>query len=172
MEGKRGIQQWLLTHTNRKQRQDSLHTAWLIEDAEMNASRARKTCMELLRKVLSSECNVHLKTHAPCAKRWLPAALEVLSKNNIDPISFARQVMNTLTKGRGKGSNFFIVRPANRAKSFMLMPLSIMFDCFFCPSNFKFNFVTAIDKEIISSTICGMVLMTRGMRNFYHGIKS
>ena len=27
--------------------------------------------------------------------------------------------------------------------------LSIMFDCFFCPSNSKFNFVTAIDKEII-----------------------
>ena len=29
------------------------------------------------------------------------------------------------------------------------MPLSITFDCFFCPSNSKFNFVTAIDKDII-----------------------
>ena len=29
------------------------------------------------------------------------------------------------------------------------MPGSIMFDCFFYPSNSKFNFVTAINKEII-----------------------
>ena len=29
------------------------------------------------------------------------------------------------------------------------MPLSITFDCFFFPSNSKFNFVTAIDKDII-----------------------
>ena len=105
--------------------------------------------MEVLREALSSECSLHPKTHAPCAKRWLPAALEMLSKNNIDPISFARQVVNTLTKGRGKGSNLFIVGPANCVKSFVLMPLSITFDCFFCPSNSKFNFVTDIDKEII-----------------------
>ena len=56
----------------------------------MNASQARKSCMGVLQETLSSECNVHPETNAPCAKRWLPAALEVLSKNNIDPISFAR----------------------------------------------------------------------------------
>ena len=129
--------------------EDFLDTAWLIEDAEMNASRAGKSCMEVLQETLSSECNVHLKTHAPCAKRWLIAALEVLSKNNTGPISFVRQVVNTLTKGRGKGSNLFIVGPENCAKSFMRMSLSIMFDCFLCPSNSKLNYVTAIDKEIM-----------------------
>ena len=115
----------------------------------MNASQARKSCIEVLREALSSEWNVHPKTRAPCAKRWFPAALEVLSKNNFEPISFTRQVVNTLTKERGKGSNLFIVGPANCAKSFILMPLSITFECFFCPSNSKFNFVTAIDKDII-----------------------
>ena len=69
MEGKRDIQRWLLMYTNRKQRQDFLDTAWLIEDTEMNASRARKSCMDVLREALSSECNVHPKTHALCAKR-------------------------------------------------------------------------------------------------------
>ena len=73
----------------------------------------------------------------------------MLSNNNIDSISFARQVVNTLTKGRSKCSNFFIIGPANCAKSFILMPFRIVFDCFFCASNSKFNFVTAIDKEII-----------------------
>ena len=106
MKGKRDIQRWLLTHTNRKQRQDFLDTAWLIEDAEMNASRARKGCMEVLREALSSERNVHPKTHAPRAKRWLFATLDVLSKNNIDRISLARQVVNTLTKRRGKVQTF------------------------------------------------------------------
>ena len=91
---------------------------------------------------------MHPKTHALCEKRWLPAALEGVFRNNIDTISFARQVVNTLTKGRGKGSNLFMVGPENCAKSFMLISLSIMFNYFFCPLNSKFNFVTAIDKEI------------------------
>ena len=86
-----------------------------------------------------SEWNVHVKTHAPCTKWWLSAALEGLS----------RQVLNTITKGLGKGSNLFMVRLAHWAKSFMLTPLSIMLNCFFCPSKPKFNFVTTINKEII-----------------------
>ena len=129
MEGKRDIQRWLITHTNQKQQQHFLDTAWLIEDAEMNASRARKSCMEVLQEALSSEGNLHLKTHKPCEKQWFSAALGVFSKNSI-------------------------VGPESCAKPFMVMLLSIMFDCFFWPSNSRINgaFVNAaMPKNVYAS---------------------
>ena len=104
-----------------------------------------------------------------------PPPLVALSKNNIDTISFTRQVVKTLTKGRGKGSKYFINRPANCVKSFMLMPLSITFDYFFCPSNFKFNFVGAIDKEIIFFNELRYGPNSKryhGINGIYHGINS
>ena len=42
-----------------------------------------------------------------------------------------------------------LVGPTNCAKSFMLMPLRLIYDCFMSPSNNAFNFVTDLDKEII-----------------------
>ena len=86
MEDKRDIQRCLLTHTNPKQRQDFLDTAWLIE---LHGGAARDTILRM-----------------QCA-----STLELLSKKSIDPISFDTQVANALTKGRGKGPNLFIVVP-------------------------------------------------------------
>ena len=172
MEGKGSIQWWLLTHTNRKQWQDFLDTAWLIEDAEMNASQARKSCIEVLREALSSECNVHPKTHALCAKRWFPAALEVLSKNNIDPISFTRQVVNTLTKGRGKGSNLFTVDQQTVPNHSYSCHWASRLTASSVHQTLSLILSQLLIKTSFSSTICGMVLMARGMTDLCHGINS
>lgn len=97
--------------------------------------------------ILRMQCTC--KNNASCREQWLPRALKLLPKNNIDPISFAREFENTLITGWSKGSHLFIIRQATWVKSFMPMLMSIMFDCFFCLSNSKFNFVKAINKGSI-----------------------
>ena len=60
--------------------------------------------------------------------------------------AFTDQLAHALTYGHSKESNLFLVGPTNCAKSFLLMPVQLIYDCFMSPSNSKFNFVTAIDR--------------------------
>lgn len=148
-EGKTDLPRWLLTHTGKKQRKEFLDTVWLIEDSAKTSSREGQSCMDILKESLKWKCSKNPKTGAPCNYRWIPAALEILQLNKIEPRDFAMKVVKALTEGRSKGANLMVVGPTNCAKSFLLKPLLQIYDTFTSPSESKFNLVNAIDKEVM-----------------------
>ena len=95
--------------------------------------------MEIIGEAKNSPCAVNPVTGAPCNGKYLTSALEVLSLNDIPRERFAELVLNSLTYGRGKGRNIMIIGETNCAKTFMLMPLTKIFDCFMTPSKGNYN---------------------------------
>ena len=84
-----------------------------------------------------------------CNGDWLACALEVLNKNNVAVQSFAKSVRELLKRGRGKYRNLMIIGPANCGKTFLLNPLSVIFNCFQNPATTSFARVGAEKAEVI-----------------------
>ena len=57
--------------------------------------------------------------------------------------------MTALEKGRGKYRNIMIIGPANCAKTFLLKPLSVIYNTFCNPATGSFAWVGVQDKECI-----------------------
>ena len=106
-------------------------------------SREKKSLWDILKE--RTECIKDADTGTQCNKSWLSTALQLLQKNNIKPQRFSSLVSTALKHGRGKGRNLMIIGEKNCGKSFMLMPLLRIYDCFTCPSGLAFNFVGAHD---------------------------
>ena len=148
-DGKRDLQRWLLSHPSPKSRNDFLSTVWLMQDAVEESSRSNKTLIQLLEECLGAEHSTCARTGNVCDGSWLPAALEVLSLNNISREYFSQRVLKALRNGRGKGNNMMICGPSNAAKSFLLMPLDLIYKVFFQPSGGSYNWMHAPDAEVI-----------------------
>lgn len=148
-EGKHDLHRWVMNHPNSKNRQDIIETAWSIESSEADLEREEKSLIDILAEALEGDCREDPETGFKCNRKWLPAALQVLRKNNIQPEYFAKVVAAALQHGRGKGRNVMIIGDTNCAKSFMFLPLMHMFTCFTCPSGSAFNFVGAHEKEVL-----------------------
>ena len=147
-EGKDDLNRWMLTH-NRSSREELIHTTWLVENAQDKRARKKKSRMEILTDALDQECSTDTESGNKCNGTWLPAALEVLRLNNVERDYFASLVKNALKYGRRKKNNIMIVGSTNCAKSFMFLPLEEIFDVFETPSKSSFNFVGALDKEVL-----------------------
>jgi len=80
---------------------------------------------------------------------WLTFALEILNNNNITKQKFARSVKTLLLQGRGKYRNLMITGPANCGKTFILKPLTTIYDTFCIPATGSFAWVGVEGKEII-----------------------
>ena len=109
---------------------------------EHHGEPVRKSKIDILREALDKPCSSDT-----C--RWLPAALEVLERNNIARAEWARIVTDNLKYGRAKGFNLMVVGPTNSAKTFMLMPLVDIFDTFVSPAEGKLNWVGATTKDLV-----------------------
>ena len=99
--------------------------------------------MQLLREAKDGECV------AECNGKWVQCAEEVLHNNGISVPVFRDAVTNPLIKGRGKYRNILIVGPANCAKSFLLNPLTIIYDTFCNPASGSFAWVGVEQAECI-----------------------
>ena len=148
-DGKKDLQLWLLRHPSSKSRNDMLNTIWMMEDADDLAERNSKSYIELLTEARSWDHSVKEREKKTCDGSWMTAAMDIFSKNNVDPAYFAKRVLRALSNGRGKGFNFMICGPSNCAKSFLLMPLKLIFSCFWQPSDGSYNWVVAPEKEVI-----------------------
>lgn len=148
-EGKHDLKHFLQKHPNQKYIQDILTTNWSIETATSDLDREKKTRLELLHECLNLECNVEEESGKVCEGSWLVAALETLKNQNVQRKLFSELVIKSLQNGRGKGSNLMIVGPTNCAKSFMLMPLTLIYKTFMSPSEGTYNWVSAPEQEIV-----------------------
>ena len=73
--------------------------------------------------------------------RWVELACDILKRNNINKLEFTAAIRDLLQKGRKKFTNLLIVGPSNTAKSFLLEPLTEVFEerCFTSPANTRFS---------------------------------
>ena len=77
-------------------------------------------------------------------------AKEILRNNKINAYVFAEAIRTLLELGRAKNHNILLVGPANFGKTFLLSPLTGIYDTFLNPSSSKYAFVGAeIKKEPI-----------------------
>ena len=147
-EGKKDLQSYLYNRPNQKHHVDLIATVWKIEESEAEIHRENKSRLLILQEAKSKPCAMGSNDQS-CNRSWLHAAIETLRRNSITRNHFSKLVLNSLEHGRGKGRNLMICGPTNCAKSFMLMPLTKIFNCFMTPSQGTYNWVDAPEKEII-----------------------
>ena len=149
LAGKPELKAFLQSHPNPKYIQDVLWTNWSIESSVDDMKRGERTRMEILRECLDEPCAKDPNTGHECRGSWLEAALQTLNNNNIEPYEFSDLIKDALRHGQGKGHNVMICGPTNCAKSFILLPLTKIYNCFRSPSTGSHNWVGAWEKEVI-----------------------
>ena len=82
-------------------------------------------------------------------KLWLKMTKEILHNNKLNAYVFAEVIRTLLELGRGKNRNILLVGPTNCGKTFLLNPLTEVYDTFLNPSSSKYAFVGAENKELI-----------------------
>ena len=82
-------------------------------------------------------------------KLWLKMAKEILRNNKINAYLFAEVIRTLLELDRRKNRNILLVGPANCGNTFLLNPLTEIYDTFLNPSSSKYAFVGAENKELI-----------------------
>ena len=83
-----------------------------------------------------------------CAERWLLQTKNTLQLNGLDPNEFAAAIRNLIEKGRDKHRNI-LVGNSHCGKTFLLKPLTKIYQCFTCPTSGTFNWVGAEKSECV-----------------------
>jgi len=97
--------------------------------------------LTILQSAMDEEC--------ACEGRWYDQAQQILRQNFIPTEVFATAVHDLLQHGRSKYKNIMITGPANCGKSFLLAPLSKIYNAFHNPATSSFAWVGVEDSEII-----------------------
>ena len=121
-----------------------ISTAWLMHDSVEKLKNLNADRMDVV--VAESE-----KPCVPnCRGTWLRLALDILSKNNIDVLEYSHAVRTLLRRGRGKKRCLLLLGPGSTGKTFMLLPLTVVFpETFSSPAGSKFSWIGADECSII-----------------------
>ena len=105
--------------------------------------RQSRTLIEILRGAEQTECVTG------CGGRWITLAQNIMERNGISSVFFAKSVWELLEKGRGKYRNILFTGPANCGKTFIILPITIIFNAFSNPATNTFAWVGAEKAEVI-----------------------
>ena len=141
-EGKTDLAQFIVNR-GKKAVEEAIKTGWEIEESEEKLKRQQMSRLEILQAALEGDC-----THN-CNGRWLTMAKDILDRNGITQTEFGAAVHELLDKGRGKYRNIFLKGGANRGKTFLLNPLTVIYKTFVNPASKSFAWVGAENAEII-----------------------
>ena len=141
-EGKPDLAEFLVNRTPRAVA-DVLNSAWEIENAQEKLARSKKTRMQLLEEAREKECV------EGCNGQWQICAAEILSNNCVSLQVFRDAVCDLLMKGRGKYRNIMITGNANCGKTFLLNPLTHIYNTFCNPASGSFAWVGVENAECI-----------------------
>ena len=122
---------------------DILSTAWEIEQSSAKLECSKKSQIELLEEASNGDCV------EGCNGEWLICAKEILRNNSVSIQLFSNAVKELLHKGRGKNRNLLLTGPANCGKSFLLNPLTVIYDTFCNPATGSFAWVGVDSAECI-----------------------
>ena len=140
---------WLMNHSNEKARNDVIKTAWKMHSAEEAIVQNNIPRLDKLEQHLQEPHASDLETGLECNGRWLVAALQILSNNNISIESWQEDVKNCLRLGRTKRNNLYLLGERNCGKTFLLQPLTLIYTTFCSPASGTFNWVGAETSELV-----------------------
>lgn len=118
--------------------------SWDYDDCENQLAKRDRDRMHVMYDALTRD-------HAPGCEDdlWIKSARELLENNEIDKARFTSAIRALLVRGRGKTLNIMLHGEANCGKSFLLEPLTKIFDAFENPAKGKFAWMGAEKAEII-----------------------
>ena len=122
---------------------DLLNQSWQIENAVLSRQRRDTPRMNLVMAALHGAC-VH-----GCNGQWLICANDTLRKNKVNRYVFADAIRSAIKDGRQKGNNIMITGVGDSAKTFILLPVTIIFEAFTNPAKTNFAWGGVEEKEII-----------------------
>ena len=103
---------------------EALSIGWELEGAEQKMEHSKRSRTEILYSQIGKEWVVG------CEGRWLQMARNLLQRNNISWEQFSEAIRDLLDKGRGKYRNLYLKGPSNCGKTFLLNPLSHIYNTF------------------------------------------
>lgn len=112
-------------------------------EAPAAVERGRKTRLEILQGEANSECR------EGCDGKWKQMAEQILDRNGISKAVFAKAIYDLLEHGRSKYRNVLVTGPANCGKTFILLPLTVIYRCFSNPATATFAWMGVENAEII-----------------------
>ena len=109
---------------------DFIGTVWDVENIEKVIERRKSSRMEILMSAHGTSC--------VCEGEWMQCSVELFEKSRIEREEFSTAIKELLDKGRVKGRDILLTRPANCGKTFLLNPLTKIFDAFCNPTTGSF----------------------------------
>ncbi len=146
-EGKKDLAEFILGKSE-KGLQELITTTWKMDEAKSSIEREKRPRMATITREAEGDCV------EGCDGEWLTCAKEVLRQNSLHPYVFAAAVRELLVKGRGKFRNIMIVGPANCGKTFLLSPLTSVFQTFANPATTSDAWLGVEDAEVILLNDC------------------
>ena len=120
-----------------------IDTSWALTKASDVMLRSTKSRFKLAYDYLQKPCA------DDCDGIWLTTAIKTLQNNDINIEEYTHSIIQLLIHGRSKYRNLMIVGPANCGKTFMLQPLSVIYNCFQNPESNSFAWVGTEEAEVI-----------------------
>ena len=133
-----------IANTPERKYKELIGKVWKIAGSRAALQRQRSTRMEKVWIAVNQRCIEQCRNETV----WLEMAREVLANNHINAYVFAAAVRNLLVNGREKGGNILITGARDCAKTFLLRPLTKIFNCFTNPSSGTYAFVGIQNKEV------------------------
>lgn len=133
-----------ISNTPERKYKEVIAKVWKAKDARKKLQRRETSRMDKIQAALLEPCIEECGDD----EIWLEMGREVLRNNSINAYTFAEAVRRLLRAGRSKGNNILITGPKDCAKTFLLRPLTKIFDCFTNPSSGTYAFVGIQNKEV------------------------
>ena len=131
-------------NTPERKYKELISKVWKVKNAVEETRLQNTTRMDKVREELLKSCVPECDDN----RQWFTLAMDILNRNNVDSLTFAKDVRTLLKEGRKKGTNIIITGPRDCGKTFILRPLTKIFNCFTNPSSGTYAFVGLEKKEV------------------------
>jgi len=166
--GHRRLMHFLLSRKDLPLLLEKISTA---ERAPAEAARQRATRMRLVEEAVASRPCI-CSSHGFPPGRWKAAAEEATQLNGYRQQEFEVAILEALELGREKQRNIFVVGDTNRAKSFCMKPMTLLFKTFVPPDTGTHQLADIRGAEIIwlnDFTYDPVFLAPKPFKNFLEG---
>ena len=135
-----------IINLGKKGRSDLISDAWQMESSIGNVALKLKSRLDIVREISCDKGNCT----CPQSGLWLALALDVLERNGIQMLDFSQALYLLLDAGRKKHRNIILVGERNCAKTFLLEPLTLVFQhCFNTPASSQFGWLGVEKAQVI-----------------------
>ena len=147
-ESRRRLNQWdlfnyLAVHSKIKV-SEMIERVWSTLQAPEDIAQVNLPRITVLQNARSEQCA------AGCDGKWLRLASQILEQNPLlNGAKLKKAIRDNIDMGRCKGSTVFFIGPQDCGKSFLLLPLELLFKTFSNPTKGTFNWVGIHESECI-----------------------